>query len=131
MSCPVDVSLAPLPALSDALRRVAATDRAVCTPRACNRSRKSRPHQSRTNAVSNFASTDAKKVHPPLKQRESNAYSLEFPVAKTQSNTAVASISIRNSGTARAETPIQVLAGGFSGEKNSPKAIPTAVPLSA
>ena len=31
-----------------------------------------------------------------------------------QSKTAVASISIRKSGTARAETPIHVLAGGFS-----------------
>jgi len=33
--------------------------------------------------------------------------------AKPQSNTAVASISMRNSGSARAETPIQVLAGDF------------------
>src|SRR5258708_15182785 len=82
MSCPVDVSLAPLPALSDALRRVAATDRAVCGPRACNRSRKSRPHRSRTNAVSNFASTDAKKAHRPLEQKESNAGSREFPVQR-------------------------------------------------
>src|SRR6267142_2257547 len=82
MSCPVDVSLAPLPALSDALRRVAATDRAVCGPRACNRSRKSRPHRSRTNAVSNLASTDAKKAHRPLEQKESNAGSWEFPVRR-------------------------------------------------
>ena len=35
---------------------------------------------------------------------------------KPQSNTAVASISMRNSGSARAETPIQVFAGG-SAEK--------------
>src|SRR6267142_2712726 len=82
MSCPVDVSLAPLPALSDALRRVAATDRAVCGPRACNRNRRSRPHRSRTNAVSNFASTDAKKVHPPLEQKESTGGSREFPVQR-------------------------------------------------
>src|SRR6266581_4368516 len=82
MSSPVDVSLAPLPALSDAPRRVAATDRAVSAPRACNRSRKSRPHRCRTNAVSNFASTDAKKVHPPLEQKESNAGSREFPVQR-------------------------------------------------
>jgi hypothetical protein len=49
----------------------------------------------------------------------------------TQSNTAVASISIRNSGSARADTPIQVLAGGFSEENASRKAVPTAVPHSA
>jgi hypothetical protein len=37
----------------------------------------------------------------------------------SQSKIAVASISIRNSGTAKAETPIQVVAGGFVEEKNS------------
>ena len=36
-----------------------------------------------------------------------------------QSTTTVASISIRKSGTAKAETPIQMLAGGFPREKNS------------
>ena len=52
-------------------------------------------------------------------------------IISAQSNTAVASISIRKSGTAKAETPIQVLAGGFSAEKNSLRALPTAVALSA
>ena len=47
-----------------------------------------------------------------------------------QSKTAVASISMRNSGTARVDTPIQVLVGGVSGEKNSLRALPTAVALS-
>src|SRR5205809_7633555 len=82
MSSPVDVSRARLAKLSDAPRSIAAIDRAVCAPRACNRSRKSRPHRSRTNAVSNFASTDVKKVHPPLEQKESNAGSREFPAQR-------------------------------------------------
>src|SRR5881628_3091738 len=47
------------------------------------------------------------------------------------SKTAVASISIRKSGTAKADTPIQVLAGGFSSEKNSLSALPTASAFSA
>src|SRR4026209_2886853 len=82
MSSPADVSRAPLPTLSDGLRRVAATDRAVSAPRVCNRSRKSRPHRSRTNAVSKFASTDAKKAPPPLERKESNASSREIPVQR-------------------------------------------------
>src|SRR5438552_13735086 len=57
-------------------------DRAVFAPRVCSRSRKSPQHQSPTNAVSNFASTDAKKVHPPLEQKESNAGSRELPVQR-------------------------------------------------
>src|SRR5438876_9871626 len=80
MSSPVDVFRARLAKLSDAPRSIAAIDLAVCAPRACNRSRKSRPRRSRTNAVSNFASTDATKAHPPLEQKESNAGSREFPV---------------------------------------------------
>lgn len=46
-----------------------------------------------------------------------------------QSKTATASISIRKSGTAKAWTPIQVLAGGFPEEKNSLRALPTASAL--
>src|SRR5205823_13078950 len=49
---------------------------------ACRRSRKSPSHQSATNDGSNFASTDATKVHPPLEQKESNAGSREFPVQR-------------------------------------------------
>src|SRR5690349_7644135 len=72
MSCPVDVSLAPLAAPPDALRSTAATDLAVFVRLACNRNRKSRPRRSRTNTVSNFASTDARKALPRLEQKESN-----------------------------------------------------------
>src|SRR6266436_2086607 len=82
MSSPVDVFRARLAKLSDAPRSIAAIDLAVCAPRACNRSRKARPRRSRTNAVSNFASTDATKAHPPLEQKESNAGSREFPVQR-------------------------------------------------
>src|SRR5215472_14683038 len=131
MSSPVDVSLALIPAPPDALRSIAVTDQAVSGPRACSRSRKSLPLRLPTSAVSNFASTDAKKAHLPLERKESAAGSRKFLAKITQSNTAVASISIRNSGSARAETPIQVLAGGFSEEKVSLKTAPTAVPHSA
>jgi hypothetical protein len=46
-------------------------------------------------------------------RRPQGRRSATFAIDTAQSRTAVASISIRNSGTARAETPIQVLAGGF------------------
>ncbi len=42
-----------------------------------------------------------------------------FVASRAQSKTAVAPISIRNSGTANADTPIQVLAGGFAEEKSA------------
>src|SRR6266480_7792682 len=82
MSSPVDIFRVRLATLFDAQRSIAAMDRAVFAPRACSRSRKSPQHQSPTNAVSNFASTDAKKVHPPLEQKQSNAGSREFPVQR-------------------------------------------------
>src|SRR4029077_8802258 len=55
---------------------------AVSAARACNRSQKSRPHRSRRNAVSNFASTNATKAHPLLERKESNACSRELPAQK-------------------------------------------------
>src|SRR5437762_11260908 len=57
-------------------------DRPVSAPRSCNRSRKSRPRRSRTNAVSNFVSTDAMKGHPPLERKGSNAGSRGFSVQR-------------------------------------------------
>src|SRR5215471_8590680 len=82
MLCPVDISLAPRPVPPDALRSIVAVDRAVFARRACNRNRKFRLHRSLTNAVSNFASTDATKVHLPLEQGELDAGSRDLPVRR-------------------------------------------------
>src|SRR5947208_16418977 len=86
MSSPADVSLARLATLFDAQRLTGAIDRAVCASRAYSRSRKSRPHQSSTDAASNFASTDAKKAHPPPEQKELNVSWLSSPSAEKQRN---------------------------------------------
>src|SRR6188472_4019839 len=82
MFCPVGAFVAPLPAPPDALRRVAANDRAFFAPRACTRSRKSPRHRSRTNAVSKFTSRDAMKAHPPLEQEELTCGSLKVFCAR-------------------------------------------------
>src|SRR6478672_6569786 len=82
MFCPVCAFVAPLPAPCDALRRVAANDRAVFAPRACSRNRKSPPHRCRTNAVSKFASMDAMTAHPPLAQKELTGGSREVFCAR-------------------------------------------------
>src|SRR6266496_2348865 len=78
MLSPADVSLAPLPTPLDALRSIAAVHLAVSVPRACSRNRKSRPHRSPINAVSNFASTDAKQAHLPLERKGSATGSREL-----------------------------------------------------
>src|SRR6516164_7742857 len=78
MSSPVDVSLALIPAPPDAPRSIAVTDQAVSGPRACSRSRKSLPLRLPTSVVSNFASTDAKKVHLPLERKGLIAGSRKF-----------------------------------------------------
>src|SRR5262245_50521468 len=89
--------------------------------------------------LTDFRQTPPPILHPRMRRRRTRSWSPKNKLAAhgtflyqwTRSNTAVASISSRNAGSARGETPIQVLAGGFSGEKNSRKAIPTAVPHSA
>src|SRR4030095_10362730 len=82
MSIPADIFLAPLATLFDALRSTSAMDPAVSAPRACSRSRESRPGRSPTDAVSNFASTDAKRAHRLLERKELNAASREFPAQR-------------------------------------------------
>src|SRR5207245_6922128 len=84
ISTTADLSLVPFATLPDVLRSVGAMDRAVSAPHACSRNQMSRRHRFLKNVVSSFASTDARKAHLLLEQKELNAGSREQSGAITR-----------------------------------------------